>query len=1023
MTSTIAESTVEEATLEWFEELGYEVRQGPEIAPGEPGAERGSYADVILEGRLRRVVEELNPDLPTEAVDEALRRVRATESPSVVINNRRFHEMLVDGVEVEIAEEGSVRGERVRLVDFNDPENNDWLVVNQFTVVEGRAQRRPDVLVFLNGLPVALLELKNPADEKADIWKAFKQIETYKEEIPSLFTYNGVLVISDGMEARVGSLTANREWFMPWRTVEGENVAPPTDLQLEVLLRGVLDKERFLDLLRHFIVFEQEGDKIAKKIAAYHQFHATRKALESTVEAASDEGDRRGGVVWHTQGSGKSLTMVFFSGKLVLHPALRNPTIVVITDRRDLDDQLFGTFSRCSGVLRQDPVKAKDRAHLKELLEVASGGVVFTTIQKFFPEKKGDAYPKLSGRSNIVVIADEAHRSQYEFIDGFARHMRDALPHATFVGFTGTPLELEDRHTRRVFGDYISVYDIQRAVEDGATVPIYYESRLAKIALPDDEKPRVDEEFEEVTEGEEVERKEKLKTKWARLENVVGSQKRLRIIARDLVEHFERRLEAMDGKAMVVGMSRRICVDLYNEIVELRPDWHDDEDEGGIIKVVMTGSASDPTEWQQHIRNKRRRDALARRFKDPEDPFKIGIVRDMWLTGFDAPSLHTMYVDKPMRGHTLMQAIARVNRVYKDKPGGLIVDYIGIAPELRKALATYAESGGKGETAIDQEEAVRVMLEKYEICCELFDGFDYSAYKEGSRAEGLKILPAAQEHILAQDEGKERFIQAVTELSKAFALAVPRDEAIAIRDEVGFFQTVKAAIVKSTATRETPEEELDHAINQIVSRALSSGDVVDIFDAAGLEKPEISILSDDFLVEVRDMPQKNLAVEVLRKLLNDEIKTKSRTQLVQSRRFSEMLEKTILRYENRSVETAQVIEELITLAKEMRDAHQRGEEIGLSEEEIAFYDALATNGSAVEVLGNETLREMARKIAETVRKNTTIDWTLKETARAKLRVLVKRLLRRYGYPPDKQEAATKTVLEQAELMGYEHTRK
>lgn len=738
----------------------------------------------------------------------------------------------------------------------------------------------------------------------------------------------------------------------------------------------------------------------------------------------SKAGDRRVGVVWHTQGSGKSLTMAFYAGRIVREPAMENPTLIVLTDRNDLDDQLFGTFSRCAELLRQPPVQAESRAHLRELLSVAAGGVVFTTIHKFFPPSleagsKGDRHPTLSERPNIVVIADEAHRSQYDFIDGYARHMRDALPHASFIGFTGTPIELQDASTRAVFGDYISVYDIQRAVEDGATVPIYYESRLAKLALDEAERPKIDPDFEEATEGEEIERKEKLKTKWAQLEAVVGSQKRLEIVARDIIEHFEQRLEAMDGKAMVVCMSRRICVELYREIVKRRPQWEHEDDELGGIKVVMTGSASDPPDWQAHIRNKPRREALANRFRDPRDPLRLVLVRDMWLTGFDAPSLHTMYVDKPMRGHGLMQAIARVNRVFKDKPGGLVVDYLGLAHELKQALATYTESGGTGRTALDQDEAVAVMLEKYEVCCGLFHAFDRSKWATGTPQERLGLLPAAQEHVLAQENGKDRCLRAVRELTQAFALAVPHEEALRIRDDVSFFQAVQAVLAKRAPGEARPEEDLDHAVRQIITRAVAPEGVVDIFAAAGLEKPDISILSDEFLAEVRGMPQRNLAVELLQKLLKGELTMRRRKNVVQARSFAGMLEQTIRRYQNRAIEAAQVIEELIQLARDMRAANARGEALGLSEDELAFYDALETNDSAVSVLGDDTLRGIARELVETVRSNVTIDWTLRENVRAQLRVLVKRILRKYGYPPDKQEKATQTVLEQAALLSSE----
>jgi type I restriction enzyme R subunit len=1018
MSGNFTESVVEDAALEWFGELSYSILHGPEIAPGEPAAERESYEQVILEGRLRDALARLNPDVPQEGLDEAFRKLSRISSPQLVDANHELHYYLVNGVSVEyLRGDGSIGYDPVRVLDFDTPDNNNWLVVNQFTVTEAGRTRRPDVVVFVNGLPLAVIELKNAANENATIWGAFQQLQTYKKEIPGLFTFNEALVVSDGLDARIGTISAHKERFSPWRTIEGEDLAPGSVSKLEVLIRGVFDRRRFLDLVRFFVVFESDGDTVIKKLAGYHQFHAVGRALEATVSASSPEGDRRVGVVWHTQGSGKSLTMAFYAGRVVLHPAMENPTLVVITDRNDLDEQLFGTFSRCQELLRQEPEKAEDRAHLRALLKVAAGGVVFTTIQKFLPETRGDTFPLLSDRRNIVVIADEAHRSQYDFIDGFARHMRDALPNASFIGFTGTPIELTDKNTRAVFGDYVSVYDIQRAVQDGATVPIYYESRLAKLELKQDELPGLDEEFEEATEGEEIEGKEKLKTKWSALEALVGTERRLSLVAKDLVDHFEQRLEAMDGKAMAVCMSRRICVDFYRAIVALRPEWHNEDDAKGAIKVVMTGSASDPADWQQHIRNKPRREALAKRFKDPADPLKIVIVRDMWLTGFDAPCLHSMYVDKPMRGHGLMQAIARVNRVFRDKPGGLVVDYLGLADQLKRALHTYTESGGEGETAVDQEEAVALMLEKHEICCGLFHGFDWSAWTTGTPGQRLSVLPAAQEHVLAQEGGKERILQVVSDLSKAFALAVPHDEAIRIRDDVGFFQAVRTAIAKSTAGDRKASGDLDLAIRQIVSKAVSSDEVIDIFAAAGLKNPDISILSDQFLAEVRGMRHKNLAVELLRKLLGDEVKARSRHNLVQSRSFAELLEKSIRRYQNRAIEAAQIIEELIELAKEMREAGRRGEKLNLTSDELAFYDALEVNDSAVKVLGDDTLKTIARELVETVRRNVTIDWTVKESVRAKLRVIVKRILRKYGYPPDKQEAATNTVLQQAELLS------
>jgi type I restriction enzyme R subunit len=1038
--SQFTESEVEEAALGWLEGLGYAILAGPAIAVGEPGAERRdpAYRDVVLERRLREAVDRLNPELPAEAVEDAVRKLVRADGTTLLQRNRAVHRLLVEGVPVEYARpDGTVAGAQARVLDFDRPEANDWLAVNQLTVAEGGQGRRPDVVVFVNGLPLAVVELKNPADEGATVWAAFQQLETYQAQVPGLFAYNAALVASDGVTARIGVVGAGREWFKPWRTIGGREDAAATLPELQVVLEGVFEKRRFLDLVRHFLVFEDFGaGVVAKKMAGYHQFHAVNVAVEETRRAAlaagvrqglgtcaaghqpgGQPGDRRVGVVWHTQGSGKSLAMAFYAGRVILDPAMENPTIVVLTDRNDLDDQLFGTFARCRDLLRQAPVQAVDRADLRAKLSVASGGVVFTTIQKFFPEEKGDRYPVLSDRRNIVVIADEAHRSQYDFIDGYARHMRDALPNASFIGFTGTPIEHTDANTRAIFGDYISIYDIQQAVEDGATVRIYYEGRLAKLELDEKERPKIDPTFDEVTEGEELEKKEKLKTKWAALEAIVGTDKRIGLIARDFIEHFEKRLEAMEGKAMIVGMSRRICVDLYNAIIKLRPDWHSDDDRQGVIKIVMTGNATDPLDWQKHVRTKARREELAKRFKNPDDPFKIVIVRDMWLTGFDVPPLHTMYLDKPMQGHGLMQAIARVNRVYKDKPGGLIVDYLGLAYHLQKALAAYTEAGHPAETP-DQDEAVNELLKRYEICKGLFYGFDRSKFFGGTATERIGVLPLAQEHILGLDDGKKRLLQAVRELSLAFALAVPDERALAIRDDVSFFQAVRAALIKSTVEGEKSPEDVDQAIRQILSRAVAASDqVIDIFAAAGLKKPEISILSEAFLAEVRDMPQRNLAIELLRKLLNDELKSHMRKNLVQSRSFTEMLERTIRSYQNRTLESAEVIAELIKLAEEMREAQKRGEQLKLTEDEIAFYDALEVNDSAVKVLGDDTLKSIARELVETVRNNATIDWTVRETVRAKLRVMVKRVLRKYGYPPDKQERATKTVLEQAELIA------
>lgn len=1042
--SRFSESVVEQAALAWFESLGYTILSGLEIAPGELQAEREDYRQVVLEARLRQALQRLNPQVPSDAIQEAFRKLTRPDLPSLIANNHAIHKYLVEGVPVEYQRaDGSMGGDLVRVLDYDTLENNEFLAINQFTVVEDQHERRPDVVLFVNGLPLAVLELKNAATESATIWSAFNQLQTYKHQIPSLFAYNEALVISDGTQARIGTLTADKEWFMPWRTIEGEQLADTKLPQLQVLLEGVFDKRRFLDLIRYFIVFEEvAGGAFVKKMAGYHQYHAVNVAVLETLRACvlpsgaaavreeggayfakaqreAKRGDRRVGVIWHTQGSGKSLTMAFYAGRVVMHLAMENPTLVVITDRNDLDDQLFGTFARCHELLRQQPAQAQNRAQLRELLRTASGGVVFTTVQKFFPIEGEDQHPLLSDRRNIVVIADEAHRSQYDFIDGFARHMREALPNASFIGFTGTPIELTDKNTRAVFGDYVSIYDIERAVKDGATVPIYYESRLVKLEIDEAARPTLDEEFEEATEGEEVEHKERLKSKWAQLEALVGAEKRVKLIAQDLADHFEQRLEAMNGKAMIVCMSRRICIEVYNALTAIRPQWLHTEDDKGILKIVMTGSASDPVDWQTHIRNKPRREELAKRFKDPNDAFKIVIVRDMWLTGFDAPSLHTMYADKPMRSHGLMQAIARVNRVFKDKPGGLVVDYLGLAHELKQALANYTESGGKGQTAIDQEEAVAIMLEKYEVCSGIFAGFNWSPWKAGDAKQRLTILPAAQEHVLQQRDGKSRLSKAVIELTKAFALSVPHFKALEIRDDVAFFQAVKAVLTKSSGDGQRTLDDVEFAIRQIVSRAVSSDEVIDIFAAAGLKKPDISILSDEFLAEIRGMPQRNLAVEMLRKLLDGEIRTRGRKNVIQARSFAEMLENAIRQYQNRAIETAQVIEELIGLAKDIREADRRGESLGLTEDEIAFYDALEVNDSAVKVLGDETLRAIAQELVRAVRGNLKIDWTVRDNVRAEMRVMIKRILRRYGYPPDKQARATELVLEQAEVLCTE----
>lgn len=1022
---SFTESVVEEACLEWLEVLGYEVAFGPNIAPGEMWAERDSYKQIVLSNRLKRSLEKVNPSIPPDLIEEAIRQLNRLELPNLIETNRAFYQLLAEGIPVEIRrEDGSSGYVPVHLIDFENPENNDWLAVNQFTVEHGSKNRRPDVVVFLNGLPLAVLELKNTANEKATIHKAYTQLQNYKSDISPLFNTNGVLVISDGTEARIGTVSADFERFMPWRTIDGQTVASKGISELETLIKGVFNQQVFLDLLRYFSVFEDDGKKIIKKIAGYHQYHAVNKAIDRTIEAT--QGEHRAGVVWHTQGSGKSLTMVFYAGKVIQHSAMKNPTLVILTDRNDLDDQLFGTFSNCHELLRQKPAQADNRDDIRTLLKTGSGGVIFTTIQKFSLAEGEETFPELSDRSNIVVMADEAHRSQYGFktkIDaktgdksvGFAAMIRQALPNASFIGFTGTPVAATDKNTQAVFGDYIDIYDIQRAVEDGATVRIYYESRLAKIELDEAERPKLDEDFEEVTEGEEEGRKEKEKSKWSRMEALVGAEKRVNLIARDIVTHFEDRTAAMAGKGLIVGMSRRICVALYDAIKELRPEWHSDDDSQGAIKVIMTGSSSDPENWQRHVRSKEKRDALAKRLKDPKDPLKLVIVRDMWLTGFDAPCLHTMYVDKPMKGHNLMQAIARVNRVFKDKQGGLVVDYIGIADLLKKALMEYTE-GDRKEAGIPIEEAIAIMLEKLALANNLFKGYDYSKGIHGTPSARLTTIAESMEHILGLEDGKKRYMQIVLELSHAFALASTTDEAIAIRDEVGFLQAIRAAFAKSSAGSGKTAEQLDTALQQIVSKAVSSSEIVDIFSAAGLKTPDISILSDEFLAEVQGMEKKNLALELLRKLLTDAIKTRSKKNVVQARKFSEMLESAIKRYYAKQVETAQIINELVEMAKDFQEAGRRGEELGLLEDEAAFYEALEVSDSAVFELGDDVLKVIAKELVATVKKNTSIDWTKKESIRAKLRVMVRRILRKYKYPPDKQEAAIQTVMEQAEAL-------
>lgn len=1038
---SITEDIVEQAAIETLQELGWAYCHGSVIAPDGSAPERRSFGDMILTGRLEAAIARINPDTPEPARAEALRRVLTGELPSLVEENRRIHRMLTDGVDVEYrSENGASSSTKVWLVDFGRPDVNDWLAVNQFVVVQNRANRRPDLVLFVNGLPLAVLELKNAAAQNATIADAYNQLQTYLHQIPSLFSTNAVLVTSDGMEARVGSITANAERFMPWRTVNGEDFAHRGTPELETLLRGVFTRANLLALIRDFIVFGDKGEGPFKIIAGYHQFHGAQKAVRQAVEASRPDGDRKIGVIWHTQGSGKSLLMAFFAGLAVKSQALENPTLVVLTDRNDLDDQLYGTFGLCRDLIRQNPAQADSRADLKRLLDKASGGVVFATVQKFSPEKGEESFPLLSDRRNIIVIADEAHRSQYGFEArlnretglrryGYAHYIRQAMPNASFIGFTGTPIEAADINTPAIFGEYIDIYDISRAVEDGATVPIFYESRLARIELSDDEKPLIDSEIEALVEDESLTEAEKLKAKWSAVEALVGSDKRLAQVAEDMVAHLEARIDAMNGKAMAVCMSRRICVALYDRIVALRPEWHSSEDAAGAVKIVMTGSASDPLEWQQHIGAKKRRDDLAKRARDPDDPLRLVIVCDMWLTGFDAPCMNTMYIDKPMRGHGLMQAIARVNRVFKDKPGGLVVDYIGVAQNLRNALSQYTDSD-RDKTGIDESAAVAAMMERYEAIRDLFHGFDYQPGITGQPRERLTCLGGAIDWILKwqesqaarekTDEDKKRahrrFLDMVLELSKAYALASASDEARAIRDEVGFFQAIRAALAKTTATGKISEKDRAFAVQQLVDRAVASSEIIDILQAAGLQAPDISILSDEFLMEVGKMEKKNLALEALKKLLNGEIVSRSKTNLVESKAFSNRLEEAVARYHAGAISAVEMIQELIELAKEMKAARARGDEMGLSPEEVAFYMALADNESAVEAMGDDKLRVIAHELLEQLRGNVTVDWHQRESARARMRVLVKRILKKYGYPPDLADEAVQTVLAQAEIL-------
>ena len=1035
MRNSISENEIEEIAINYLQNMGYTHVLGTAISPDGEHPER-QYHEVVLVTRLRDAIDKLNPEISQDAKEDALKKVLRTDSPNALINNENFHKYLTEGIDVEVRRADGIRGEKVYIADFNQPEHNEFLAISQFTIIEGNNNKRPDIILFINGLPLVVIELKNAVDEAATIKSAFRQTQTYKSAIPSLFTYNELLIVSDGWDALCGTVTSDWGRFMSWKTKNGRTTADNLQPQMEVMFMGMLNKQTLLDLIHHFIVFEKSKDKTLKKVAAYHQYYAVNKAVTTTQIAAAETGDRRAGVVWHTQGSGKSLSMVFYTGKLVL--ALDNPTIVVLTDRNDLDDQLYETFTNCQQLLRQEPQQAEDRKHLRKLLSVASGGIVFSTIQKFMPieadiiqpnnvvseptvEYIGAEIKALSERKNIVVIADEAHRSQYDFLDGFAKHLRDALPHASFIGFTGTPIESTDRNTQAVFGNYVDIYDIQQAVNDHATVPIFYESRLAKVHFEEDEKVKLDEQFEELTEGEELTNRQQLRAKWTRLEAIVGNPNRIKKIAEDLVYHFEQRNAVLDGKAMIVCMSRRICVELYEAIIKIRPLWHSDEDETGTIKIVMTGSSSDALHMQPHIRNKGRRKAIGERLKNPTDSLKLVIVRDMWLTGFDAPCLHTLYVDKPMRGHSLMQAIARVNRVFTEgKEGGLVVDYLGIAQELKHALAEYTASGGEGKPTLDQELAVAKMLELFEAIEYQLRHFDWKKFFTLSPEEKLKFISIIVDYIFSQENGEQSFIENTKNLLKAFALSVPHEKALAIRDNVALFQAIKTRLVKISDRNEggKSDEEIETAIKQIISEAITADKVIDVFDAAGLKKPSIEILDERFLQELKDLPQKNLAVELLKKLLKDEIKKRTKINLVESKKFSEMLEDAIKRYHNGMIDTVEFLEKvLIPFAEQIKAADKKGEKLGLDYREYAFYTALEVNNSAVSILGDETLKHIAQELLKIVRNSTTIDWTIKESVQSGLRRNIRRILRLYGYPPDLQEKAVETVITQAKMLA------
>ena len=1031
-----SEDDLEQVALEWLQLLGYDYKKGNEISMTGLTPERKSDKDVVLHERLEKALRKINSDIHPRFIEKAIHELTLEKSPNLLENNLTFHENLINGIEIEdYDDEGQSVVEIVKIVDFEHPQNNDFLAVNQFTVVNGDYTKRPDIVLFINGLPIVVIELKNSTNETVGVEDGYHQLETYKMRIPQLFTFNEVLVTSDGINTKAGSLTANYDRFMTWRSKDGETESSSSLASLDVLIHGMLNPETLLDLIRYFVLFQDDGKgHISKILAAYHQYYAVNKAVDRALLASSRQGDGKGGVIWHTQGSGKSLTMVFFSGKLI--QMLNNPTLVVVTDRNDLDNQLYSTFVKSKGrsgkgLLRQTPKQAETRKELKSLLSVESGGIVFTTMQKFEPEQNETTMAALTERKNVIVMADEAHRTQYGFNAkyndkgegikyGYAKYLRDALPNATFVGFTGTPVASTDKNTQMVFGNYIDVYDMTQAVADGSTVKIYYESRVIPLNLP--QNLDLDEAYNDITEDQEEDVKQRLKSKWSRIEALAGAKPRIEALAKDIIQHFETRQQAMKGKGMIVTMSRRIAVDLYDEIIRQKPEWHSDDDDKGVIKVVMTGSSSDPASFQRHIGPKKRRNLLEKRMKDVNDELQLVIVRDMWLTGFDVPSMHTMYIDKPMKGHNLMQAIARVNRVFKDKPGGLIVDYVGIAESLKEALKEYTESD-QAQTAIDTDKAVELMLLKYDVIQDMLYNLDYSKFNSEKKSERYYAISDTMDYVigLGEDE-RQRFIKTVTELGKAFALCATEPTAQELNDEIAFFKAVKAGLVKllqppkEGKTRKTPAE-VEAEINQLVSQSVVTEDVIDVYQTLGLEQPDLSILSDDFLKDVEGLKQKNVAVELLNRLLKGQVKSLMKTNATVSKRFSEMLGNSINKYNSRSIETSKVIEELIQLAKDIKQEQQRGNELGLNSDEIAFYDALASHETAKEAMGDKELRAIAHELTKTVKENMGVDWSKRDSAKAKMRVAVRRLLKKYGYPPDLQKMAVEQVVEQAELMA------